>query len=104
MPLGTFAYKVMLQGDTNAPSTAMQVMKYVLDELSGKRIWAYLEYIIIFSDGFENHIQDIRHVCQRLQANKICVLLSKCNIFADILPLLGHVIVNQGIHVHPKKI
>ena len=64
-PFGTFACKVMLQGDTNTPCTAMRVMEYVLDGLIGKTVWAYLDDITIFSDTFENHIRDIRQVCQR---------------------------------------
>ena len=37
-PFGTFACKIMLQGDTNAPSTAMSVMEFVLDGLIGKTV------------------------------------------------------------------
>ena len=40
IPFGTFACKVMLQGDTNAPSTAMRVMEFGLDGLIGKTVWA----------------------------------------------------------------
>ena len=39
-PFGTFVCKVMLQGDTNAPSTTMRVMEFVLDGLIGKTVWA----------------------------------------------------------------
>ena len=103
-PFGTFVCKVILQGDTNAPCTAMRVMEYVLDGLIGKTVWAYLDDITIFSDTFENHIQDIRQVCKRLQDHKIRASPSKCNFFADKLPLLGHVIDDQGIHADPEKI
>ena len=61
---GTISCKVMLQGDTNAPSTAMRVMEFVLDGLIGKTIWAYKDDIRIFSDTKEDHIRDIRQVCQ----------------------------------------
>ena len=70
-PFGTFACKAMLQGDTNAPSTAMRVMEFVLDGLIGKTVWAYLDDITIFSDTKEDHIRDIRQVCQRLQDHNI---------------------------------
>ena len=55
-PFGTFACKVMLQGDTNAPSNAMRVMEFILDGLIGKTVWAYLDDITIFSDTKEDHI------------------------------------------------
>ena len=79
-------------------------MEYVLDELIGKTVWANLDDITIFSDTFENHIRDIRQVCKRLQNHKIGALPCKCNVFAYRLPLLGHVIDDQGIHADPEKI
>jgi len=94
----------MLQGDTNAASTAMRVMEYVLDGLIGKTVWAYLDDITIFSDTFRNHVRDIRQVCQRLQDHHIRASPSKCNFFANRLPLLGHVIDDQGIHADSEKI
>ena len=103
-PFGTFACKVMLQGDTNAQCTEMRVMEYVFDGLIGKTVWAYLDDITIFSDTFENHIRDICQVCKRLQDHKIQASPSKCNFFADKLPLLGPVIDDQGIHANPEKI
>jgi len=45
-PFGTFAFKIMLLGDTNTPSTAMRVMVYVLDRLIGKTLCAYLDDIL----------------------------------------------------------
>ena len=79
-------------------------MENVLDGLIGKTVWAYQDDITIFSDTFENHIRDIRQVCKRLQDNKIRLSISKCNFFADRLPLLRHVIADQGIHADSEKI
>ena len=79
-------------------------MRYILDGLIGKTVWAYLNDITIFSDTFETHVRDIRQVCQRLQDHHISASPSKCNFFADRLHLLGHVIDDQGIHVDPEKI
>jgi len=103
-PFGSFACRVMLQGDTNAPATAMRVIEHVLDGLIGKNVWAYLDDITIFSDTQEDHIRDVREVCQRLQQHKIRASPKKCNFFAEKLALLGHVIDYQGIHADPEKI
>jgi len=103
-PFGTFACEIMLQGDTNALSTARRVMEYVLDGLIGKTVWAYLDNITILSDSFENHVRDIRQVCQRLQDHDIRASPSKDNFIANRLPLLGHVIDDQGFHTDPEKI
>ena len=57
-PFGTFACQVMLQGDTNAPFTAMRVMEFVLDGLIGKTVWAYLDDIQ-FSQTLKKTISEI---------------------------------------------
>ena len=104
MPFGTFGCKVMLQGETNAPSTARQVMEFVLNALIRRTVSAYLDDITIISDNKEDYIRDIRQVCQRLQDHNIRASSSKCKFFADRLPLLGHIIDDQGIHADPEKI
>ena len=94
----------MLQGDTNVPSTAMRVMKFDLDGLIGKTVWAYKDDITIFSKTKEDHIRDIRQVFQRLQDHNIRALISKCKFLANKLPLLGHIIDDQEIDTDPEKI
>ena len=103
-PFGIFACKVKLQGDTNAPCTAMRDMEYVLNGLIGKTVLVYLDNNTIFSNTFENHIRDIRQVCKRLPDHNIRASPSKCNLFADKLSLLQHVIDIQGIHAYREKI
>ena len=95
---------MMLYGDTNAPSTAMPVMEFVLDGLIGKTVGEYLDDITIFADTKEDHIPDIRQVCERLQDHNIKASPVKCKFFADTLPLLEPVIDNQGIQADPEKI
>ena len=79
-------------------------MEFVLDGLIGKTVWAYLDDNTIFSGTKEDHIGDIRQVCQRLQDHNISASPGKCKFFADRLLLLGHVIDDQGIHADPAKI
>ena len=82
----------------------MRVMEFVHDGLIGKTVWAYLDVITIFSDNKEDHIHDIREVCQSPQDYNIGASPAKCKFFADRLPLLGHLIDDQGIHADPEKI
>ena len=101
---GSFACKVMLQGDTNAPATAMRVIEFVLDGLIGKCVWAYMDDITIYSDTYAAHIADIREVCERLQKHQIRASPKKCTFFAKELTFLGHTIDSRGISPDPEKI
>jgi len=98
------ACKIRRRGDANAPSTAIRIREHVLDRLIVKTVWSYLDDITIFSNSIENHIHDIHQVPERLQDHHIRASPSKCNFFADRLPLWGHVIEDQGIHAYPEKI
>jgi hypothetical protein len=60
---GSFTCRLMLQGDTNAPTTAMWVIEYILEGFIGNFIWAYLDDFNIYSDTFVVHIQHCRLVC-----------------------------------------
>ena len=101
---GTCACKIMLQGDTNGTTTAMQVMEYVLDRLIGKTVLAYLDDITIFSVTLENPVGDIHQVFQRVWDNNMRACPSKCNFLADRLPRLEHVIDDKGIQADLEKI
>jgi hypothetical protein len=49
----------MLQGDTNAPATAMQIIEYVLQGFIEKFAQAYLTDISIYSNTLADHIGHI---------------------------------------------
>jgi hypothetical protein len=56
-PFSSFACRVMLQGDTNASTIAMRIIEHILEKFIGNFVWAYLDYINIYSDSLEEHIQ-----------------------------------------------
>jgi hypothetical protein len=102
-PFGSFACRVMLPGDTNAPATAIRVIEHILEGFICNFVWAYLDDINIYSDTLEEHIQYCRLVCQRLQEAQIYASTAKYKFFADRLSILGHYIDKDGIHTDPER-
>ena len=64
---GLFQFKVMPFGLCNAPQTFQRLMERVLAGLQWEECLVYLDDIIIFSKTFEEHMERLEHVLQRLK-------------------------------------
>ncbi|GBM14276.1 Retrovirus-related Pol polyprotein from transposon 297 [Araneus ventricosus] len=64
---GLWQFKVMLFGLCNAPATFERLMETVLRGLSSEACLVYLDDIIIVGRTFEEHLNNLRKVFQRLQ-------------------------------------
>ncbi|XP_018371543.1 PREDICTED: RNA-directed DNA polymerase homolog [Trachymyrmex cornetzi] len=64
---GLWQFKVMPFGLCNAPATFEQVMEQILQELLSKICLVYLEYMIIFSESFEEMIGNLKKVFLRMR-------------------------------------
>merc|ERR1712002_380874 len=63
-PDGFYQYKVMPFGMRNAPATFQRLINTVTSGLTGCE--AYLDDIIVYSDTWEDHLQQIRALFNRL--------------------------------------
>ena len=64
----------------------------------------YLDDIVVFSSTFEEHLERLEAVFQRLQINNLKLKASKCEFFKRVCTYLGHVFSEQGIRTDPSKI
>ena len=64
----------------------------------------YLDDIIIFSSTFEEHIERLQAVFERLQEHNLKLKPSKYELFKERVSYLGHVVSEEGIHTDPAKI
>ena len=102
-PQGSFQFKVLSMGLTNAPSTFAHVMNNVFKDLLGKSVLIYLDDILVFSKDPGEHVKHVREVMEVLRAHKLYAKLAKCEFGKEKLAFLGHVVSAEGIQVDPKK-
>ena len=69
-----------------------------------KGLPVYLDDIIIFSDTFEQHLDRLEAVFERLHTNNLKLKASKCEFFKPEVTYLGHVVSEDGIETDPEKI
>lgn len=65
-PLGFFEYVRMPFGLSNAPATYQRLMEQCLDGLHLRICFIYLDDVIIFSNSFEEHIDRLQRVFERI--------------------------------------
>ena len=90
---GLFEYNVMPFGMKNAPATFQRMMEKVLSGLSHS--YAYIDDVVIRSDTWEEHVDNIREVLCRLADARLTVNLAKSEFACAKVSYLGYQI-GQG--------
>lgn len=103
-PFGTFRFKRMPFGLRNAPATFQRLINRFKSGIPEICILAYLDDIIVCSETFEKHVDDLDKVFQRLEKFKLRLNNQKCCICSPRVKFLGHVITPAGIAVDEEKI
>lgn len=101
---GLFQFKVMPFGLTNAPATFQRFMDAVLAGYKWKNLLVYMDDICVFSSSFEQHLQDLRDVFERLKSANLKLKPSKCHFAQSKIKFLGHIVTSEGILPNPDKV
>jgi len=103
-PLGFFEFNKMPFGLCNSPATYQRLMEECLGDYNMKICVIYLDDLIIFSDTFEEHLERLHLILQRLRECGIKLSSEKCFFLKKKVKFLGHVISENGIETDPDKI
>ena len=88
-PMGLFQFRVMPFGLCGAPATFQRLMDRVLSGFQGYSA-AYLDDLVIYSDTWQEHLQHLRHILQRLKSNGLTAKPTKCQFGMAQCSYLGH--------------
>jgi RNase H-like domain found in reverse transcriptase/Reverse transcriptase (RNA-dependent DNA polymerase)/Integrase zinc binding domain/PHD-finger/Integrase core domain len=99
---GNFEWVRMPFGLVNASSTFQRLMDEILGDLEFAA--AYLDDVFIFSSTWEEHLQHISIVLERLLAYNVKLKLVKCIFGATSIKCLGHVVGGGKVVPDPEKL
>ena len=102
-PFGTYSYKVMSLGLSNAPSTFQNLMNQLFRQHLGKIVLVYMDDLIVFGKTQAEHAQNLATVLKVLHDAELHVSLKKCTFEKQELKFLGHIVGKDGIKVDPAK-
>eukprot|EP01088_Endostelium_zonatum_P000425 TRINITY_DN1069_c0_g2_i14.p1 TRINITY_DN1069_c0_g2~~TRINITY_DN1069_c0_g2_i14.p1 ORF type:complete len:1095 (-),score=232.18 TRINITY_DN1069_c0_g2_i14:2084-5368(-) len=100
---GKYQFKCLPQGFVNSSSIFQRSMNMILTGLSWQYLLVYIDDILIFSKSFDEHIQHLTNVFQKLKEHNLIVKISKCEFARSKLIFLGHVVSKEGLSVNPER-
>lgn len=101
---GLFHFKVVPFGLINSAQCQQRLMDAVFGPKLEPKVFCYLDDIIVTSSSFEEHLQILREVFERLRAANLTVNLEKCQFFKSSLKYLGFVVDGNGLRTDPDKV
>ena len=102
-PRGLFQFRMMPFGLQGAPATFQRMMDSLLRGLEGHTA-AYLDDIVIHSPTWDEHMQHITNVFQRLREAGLTVKPKKCQFGMSDCTYLGHIVGNGQVRPELHKI
>ena len=103
-PFGLYKWKRMPMGLCNAPGAFQRLMEIVLSGLTYELVLVYLDDIIVYGRNFEEHLERLRIVLNRIRDANLKISPAKCSLFQRKITFLGHVVSAEGIQTDPAKV
>lgn len=91
-------------GLKNAPSIFQRCIDDVLRPFIGVFLYVYMDYVIIFSDNHEDHLQHLQLVFESLYNANMRISIEKSKYFKSSVEFLGFVLSEKGIATCPNKV
>ena len=97
-----FEFNQVPFGLCNAPATFSRLMDHVLAGLHWETCFFYLDDIIVFAASWEEHLNRLRQVFERLRHAKLKLGGDKCTFAAKEVSYLGHRVTEEGLLPDPS--
>ncbi|XP_058879681.1 uncharacterized protein LOC131737088 [Acipenser ruthenus] len=101
---GLWQFQVMPFGLCNAPATFERLMERVLAGIPPQVCLVYLDDLLVHGPTFEQALENLRTVLQRLETAGLKLHPDKCRFMQQEVYFLGHVVGQDGIKTDPSKI
>jgi hypothetical protein len=102
-PLGFDEYTRMPFEMTNSPATYQRLMGDWLADCHLRICCVFLDDVIIFGNTYEEHLNNLRLVMDRIQHANLKLAPKKCSLFKRKVKFVGHIVSAAGVEIDPDK-
>ena len=104
VPWGLFSFTRMPQGLCNSPSTFQRTVEMIFGDMNMSKLILYLDDILVYSNTFQEHLNRLSIVFERLIRYGLKLKGEKCKFFRREVTHLGHIVNKDGVAVDPGKV
>lgn len=103
---GLFQFKRLPFGLHNSAQAAQRLMDSIFghSETQGNRIFVYLDDLILISETFEEHVELMELVLNKLETAGLTINFDKCKFCRSELKYLGYIVDGDGLRTDPDKV
>ncbi|GFT19527.1 retrovirus-related Pol polyprotein from transposon opus [Nephila pilipes] len=101
---GLWQFNVMPFGLCNPLTTFERLMETVLRGLTPEACLIYLDDLIIVGRDFEEQLNNLRKVLEKVKQANLKLNPAKCHLFRREVSYLGHIISAEGVRTDPRKV
>lgn len=91
-------------GLVGSPYTWLRAIHTILEDVMGKNVFVYVDDIIVYSSTYEDHMNVLGEVFQRLIKHNIKLKINKSEFLKREVAYLGHILTKDGVKADHKKI
>ncbi len=102
-PWGLWEWVRIPFGLTTASGVFQRHMESCVADLRDKCCIPYLDNIIVYSPTFEEHLEHVRQVLQRLRSSGLKLKAKKCQLFKNEVCYLGRIVSADGHRLDTKN-
>ncbi|CAF4223468.1 unnamed protein product [Rotaria magnacalcarata] len=99
-----YQFTVLPQGVTNGPPAFQRIVSQILGPTRWQYSLAYLDDVIIYSPTFDQHLQHLDDILNRLNDANFRLNINKCQIAQTAIDYLGHHIEHSNIRPNADNI
>jgi hypothetical protein len=99
---GVWKFNVLPFGLSNAPAISQRLMDLVLAGLTWQICLAFLDDVIVMSATFEQHVERLTLVFDRIRKANLKLHPGKCKLFQEKVKFLGSIVSGEGISPDPE--
>lgn len=103
-PIGFYEFNRLPFGLPNSPATYQRIMEECLGDLNMKICVIYLDDVIIFADSYEEHLERLYLIFNRLRECNLKLNAKKCKLFQKQVKYVGFIVSADGISTDPDKV
>jgi transposase InsO family protein len=103
-PEGSYCYNRLPFGLKTSPAVYSRMMDCIFSGLKWTTCLTYLDDVLVFSRTFDEHMDKLRKVFDRIRQARLTLKLSKCQFAFREIEYLGQIVNEQGVRMSEARI